>query len=399
MSISKASREPVLMPASRLEFGDFTLDIGNRLLRRGEEPVALNSRYFDALVLLVREHGALVPKQRMFDEVWAGSVVSDAALTQCIKEIRRQLGDDAAQPRYVRTVAGHGYCFIAPVRALGSDAAATAPPLATATGEPMPPLRSSAVPALAQPAPNVPANLPGAIVDGLAAAFGGAVAGLTGGLLYGSVLAWSPPAQSLGTLSVLLVLLALCVAVGFAGALGVGLGLGAGRRFGAAGMLAGAALGGLLVGGSTRLLGADAFALLVGHAPAGTTGGLEGAAIGLALAGGYLAGGGAASTRAWPPVVCAAFATGAAGALIALAGGSMMAQSLASVAAAFDQSRLDMAALGRVFGEPQFGTLARTALGVVEGAMFGACVAAALWLAHRRRPAHRAEVATSLPAH
>src|SRR5688572_13993974 len=102
------------MSPSRTRFGDFVLDAANRTLLRGGAEVSLNARYFDALALLVREHGRLVPKQRLFDEVWAGSVVTDAALTQCIKEIRRQLGDDATDPTFVRTVPGHGYTFIAP---------------------------------------------------------------------------------------------------------------------------------------------------------------------------------------------------------------------------------------------------------------------------------------------
>ena len=67
--------------------------------------------------------------------------------------------------------------------------------------------------------------------------------------------------------------------------------------------------------------------------------------------------------------------------------GSMMASSLARVAAAFDGSRIDMAPLGRLFGEPQFGVAAQSALGAVEGAVFGGCVAVALLLARARRRA------------
>lgn len=363
---------------ARHRFADFTLDIDNRVLLQAGRAIALNSRYFDALALLVREQGRLVAKQRFFDEVWAGSVVTDAALTQCIKEIRRLLGDDAGDPRFVHTVAGHGYRFIAVVQ-LEAEAAAD-PPAVDAD-------RPAATRVADAAGGRAPAGLPDWVVDGAAAALGGATAGLAGGLLYGSLLAYAPPAQSLGSLSVLLVLLALCVLVGFAGAFGVGLGLSAGRRFGigAVGIALGAAVGGMLVGGATRLLGSDAFTLLVGRAPTGITGGLEGAAIGLALGSGFLLGGGRSAARGWRPVVGAALATAAAGALIAISGGSMMAHSLASVAAAFDQSRLDMAPLGRLVGEPRFGEIARTVLASLEGALFGACVAAALLLARRHR--------------
>src|SRR4030095_8247261 len=98
--------------ASNYRFDDFHLDAGNRQLWRNGEPVALNSKYFDVLLLLVSRNGQLVEKHRIFDEVWDGVFVTDAALTQCIKDIRRQLGDDASSPRYIKTVPKHGYVFI-----------------------------------------------------------------------------------------------------------------------------------------------------------------------------------------------------------------------------------------------------------------------------------------------
>jgi DNA-binding winged helix-turn-helix (wHTH) protein len=93
-------------------FDDFYLDARNRQLLRNGVPVPLNSKYLDALLLLVSRSGQLVEKQRIFEEVWDGVFVTDAALTQCIKDIRRQLGDDASNPRYIKTVPKHGYIFI-----------------------------------------------------------------------------------------------------------------------------------------------------------------------------------------------------------------------------------------------------------------------------------------------
>jgi DNA-binding winged helix-turn-helix (wHTH) protein len=392
--------------SARYRFGGFALDTASRSLTRDGEPVALNARYFDALVLLVREHGRLVGKQRFFDEVWAGSVVTDAALTQCIKEIRRLLGDDAGDPRFIRTVPAHGYCFIAAVAGdedapspiPGGDARAddghvvavsTAAPLAAID----PSARTSAIrdshPSASRPGPSLPnpveRSVPRWLADTAAATAGGALAGIVGGLLYGSAIAFAPPGQALGSLSVLLVLLVLSVLVGMTGALGVGFGIAMAQRIAGTptAMLAAAGLGGLAVGGITRLLGSDAFTLLVGRAPIGITGGLEGAAIGLAVAGGLLLGGGLDAPRARRAIACATATTAAAGALIPLAGGSMMATSLARVAAAFDDSRLDMAPLGGLFGEPPFGPGVQTALGALEGAVFGACVVAALLLGRR----------------
>ena len=96
-------------------FGPFLLDADDRRLTRDGAPVELNARYLDALALLVRERGKLVSKDRFLDEVWRGVPVTDEALTQCIRTIRRQLGDDAARPRFIETVPKHGYRFIAPV--------------------------------------------------------------------------------------------------------------------------------------------------------------------------------------------------------------------------------------------------------------------------------------------
>jgi len=93
-------------------FDDFHLDARNRLLLREGRPVPLNSKYFDVLLLLVSQSGQLVEKDRIFNEVWDGVFVTDAALTQCIKDIRKQLGDDASSPRYIKTVPKHGYVFI-----------------------------------------------------------------------------------------------------------------------------------------------------------------------------------------------------------------------------------------------------------------------------------------------
>src|SRR4051794_13898292 len=100
-------------------FDHFMLDTADRRLKGPEGPVELNGRYFDALVLLVAQKGQLVSKAHFLAEVWRGIPVTDEALTQCIKTLRRQLGDDASNPRFIETVPKHGYRFIAPVRNVG----------------------------------------------------------------------------------------------------------------------------------------------------------------------------------------------------------------------------------------------------------------------------------------
>src|SRR5688500_10478815 len=73
-----------------IRFEEFELDTADRRLRRGGEPVEINGRYFDALALLAGEPGRLISKDRFLDEVWRGVPVTDEALTQCIKTLRRQ---------------------------------------------------------------------------------------------------------------------------------------------------------------------------------------------------------------------------------------------------------------------------------------------------------------------
>src|SRR5215218_5828839 len=105
------------MTSGGFRFERFHLDPANRRLARDGQAVELNARYLDALALMVGEPGKLISKDRFMDEVWRGIPVTDEALTQCIKSLRRLLGDDAANPRFIETVPKHGYRFIAPVEA------------------------------------------------------------------------------------------------------------------------------------------------------------------------------------------------------------------------------------------------------------------------------------------
>jgi DNA-binding winged helix-turn-helix (wHTH) protein len=68
------------MSAELYDFGDFRLDVTNRRLERQGTVVELNSRSFDVLVLLVRQRGSLIPKQRFIEDVWSGVPVTDEAL-------------------------------------------------------------------------------------------------------------------------------------------------------------------------------------------------------------------------------------------------------------------------------------------------------------------------------
>lgn len=81
------------------------------LLHAGREQ-PLIPRYFDLLVFLVERRGEAVHRQEIFDRVWRDVIVSDSALSQAVRTIRRALGDDSREPRFVRTVSRHGYRFV-----------------------------------------------------------------------------------------------------------------------------------------------------------------------------------------------------------------------------------------------------------------------------------------------
>jgi DNA-binding winged helix-turn-helix (wHTH) protein len=342
------------MASGRITFESFSLDPADRRLSRDGDPVELNSRYFDALALLVAEHGRLVPKQRFMDEVWRGVPVTDEALTQCIRALRRQLGDEAARPRFIETVPKHGYRFVAPVER-EEKADERTDPL-------WPPFQWGFVARTT-----------------LAAALGGALAGAGGGLFYGLAATPQPSAGGMGALSILLVLIALGTLLGLAGGAGVGAGIGA-ARFAPSGKkqwsAAGGMFGGLAVGLLARLIGLDAFELLFGHAPATMTGPAEGALLGAAI--GLAAW--IARDRALPfarAAIAGAIAGGTAGLLVPLLGGHLLGGSLNLLAESFPDSRFRLDALGGFVGEDSFGRSTELVTATLQGALFCLCQVAA----------------------
>jgi DNA-binding winged helix-turn-helix (wHTH) protein len=349
------------MATARFRFERFELDPGNRRLSRDGAPVELNARYLDALVLLAGEQGRLVSKDRFLDEVWRGVPVTDEALTQCIRTLRRQLGDDAANPRFIETVPKHGYRFLAAVEIADSERPVAPDP----AREPAP--KGLRVLAL-----------------GAAGTAGGAAAGLVGGLLYGFAGASQPVQPGIGALSVMLVVVAVTTLVGLVGAAGVSYGIAlAGMRTWYASVLGGAA-GGLLTGAAVKLLGIDAFNLLIGRAPAGITGAAEGVVLGGAVGlGAWLAGPATAPRTLRFGAGLSALAGGTAGAVITLLGGRLMAGSLDLLARSFPDSRLRLDPIGGLFGEAGFGPVSQVVTGALEGALFGGCVVAAMIVARR----------------
>jgi DNA-binding winged helix-turn-helix (wHTH) protein len=98
----------------RFRFGEFVLSPRRRVLLRSGTAQPLIPRYFDLLVFLIERRGEAVHRRDIFDRVWTDVIVSDSALSQAIRTIRRVLGDDSREPRFVRTVSRHGYQFVFP---------------------------------------------------------------------------------------------------------------------------------------------------------------------------------------------------------------------------------------------------------------------------------------------
>jgi DNA-binding winged helix-turn-helix (wHTH) protein len=96
----------------RYRFGDFTLSPRRRMLLRNGEERPLIPKYFDLLVFLIERRHEAVHRRDIFERVWNDVIVSDSALSQAIRTIRRTLGDDPREPRFIRTVSRHGYRFV-----------------------------------------------------------------------------------------------------------------------------------------------------------------------------------------------------------------------------------------------------------------------------------------------
>lgn len=351
------------MASGSFRFDGFELDPAQRRLMRDGTVVELNARYFDALVLLLRESGKLVAKDRFLDEVWRGVPITDEALTQCVKTLRRQLGDDAANPRFIETIPKHGYRFVAPVDWVG---ASTEPTRVT----PIPPTSSY--------------SWRDVVLLGGAGTIGAGIAGAIGGLFYGFVAA-SQPLESGGGASVLFVLLWLTVVVALVGGAGVSFGIAA-AGFARRGWstIVGGALGGMAIGGIVKLLGLDAFSLLLGRSPGGITGAPEGLLLGGAVGLGAWLAGRQRSVSMRRRIAIAGLVGALGGVLVPLLGGRLMGGSLDLLARTFPGSHLRLGQLGAAVGDHDFGMVTQLVTGGAEGALFAACIVGALFRARDR---------------
>ena len=136
------------------EFGDFRIDPRKRSLARcGGEVIALTPKQFDTLLYLVENAGEVLDKDRIMDAVWPRMVVEENNLNQAISQLRRILGDDGAENRYILTVPRRGYRFVAEVQKNDNGSAASPPPAVATAGMPADPVDTPMTnPATVEPA-------------------------------------------------------------------------------------------------------------------------------------------------------------------------------------------------------------------------------------------------------
>jgi TolB-like protein/DNA-binding winged helix-turn-helix (wHTH) protein/Tfp pilus assembly protein PilF len=107
------------------EFGPFRVDQLRRVLLRDDNPVRLPAKAFEILLILLEEKGRLVEKDELMRRVWPDSVVEENNLTVNMSALRKSLTESPGEHRYVVTVPGRGYQFVADVRQPTEEAIAT----------------------------------------------------------------------------------------------------------------------------------------------------------------------------------------------------------------------------------------------------------------------------------
>jgi DNA-binding winged helix-turn-helix (wHTH) protein/tetratricopeptide (TPR) repeat protein len=101
--------------AMRYRFGDYVCDTQRRELHYAGVPIKLRRKVFQVLVYLLAHRDRVVPKQELLDQLWPEQFVGEATLTSCLKTLRQALGERGRTARFVRTLHGQGYRFVAAV--------------------------------------------------------------------------------------------------------------------------------------------------------------------------------------------------------------------------------------------------------------------------------------------
>ena len=379
-----------MLAVPRYRFSDFTLSTRKRLLIRNGQQLPLIPRYLDLLIFLIERRRDAVHRREIFDRVWRDVIVSDSALSQAIRTLRRTLGDDPREPRFIRTVSRHGYQFTSPdvIEEPDEDVPEPLPVRAPDVGS-------------EHTRQKIGASLTALMTGATRASAGSALAGATAGAAGGLLLTVAP--DNTAPLAIVPVLALVGAGAGAIGGLGVGAGIAAAesssRLRNPVGLAIGAAAGGATIGIAVQWLMRWSLAAVVGlDLPLG--GAAEGLVIGATAGVGYAIArrlGPAAQSCIYRAAVVATFC--AAGALaLTWAGRPLVGGTLHLIAREARGAQISLTPLGRLVGEPGFGPVSQALIAASEGGIFGFGVGIALL----RRRSHadltiRSSAAQDLP--
>lgn len=117
-------READCLARGEIRFDSFRLFPARRLLLDGDSPVRIGDRALDLLIALINRHGKLVSKAELVSKIWQGTLVEESNLKVQIGALRRSLGDGRSGKRYISTIIGRGYSFVAPITIRPDEACA-----------------------------------------------------------------------------------------------------------------------------------------------------------------------------------------------------------------------------------------------------------------------------------
>lgn len=148
-------------------FDLFELDMARFELRKDDAVLALEPQVFSLLAFLVEHRERLVPKDELFEKLWDGRIVTDSALTSRIKAVRQALGDSGKTQKYIKTIHGKGFRFVADAQIVHGSGLVS---MDSASGEPGTETESSQRPSIAVlPFRNLVESGPhGTLAEGLA---------------------------------------------------------------------------------------------------------------------------------------------------------------------------------------------------------------------------------------
>lgn len=98
------------------EFADFRVDAEKHLLWRGTDPIPLTPKVFETFLVFLEHRGEVLEKDRLMSLLWADSFVEESNLTQNVAVLRKALGEHSKQHKFILTIPGRGYRFVADVR-------------------------------------------------------------------------------------------------------------------------------------------------------------------------------------------------------------------------------------------------------------------------------------------